>query len=297
MLTADFVDAQRGWLVRSDSEATMLSLYRTADGGRNWENKLLPLIPSPLDGASPVAAWLEFRDELHGWLAIKLQSSINFSLGRLFITEDGGLSWQERSLPLGEPARFLDSQRGWVAGGPAGDELYRTDDGGATWQPQFLPLPVAETGERTFVGLPEFSRGHVGYLPVTRSGPGGVKLLIYITRNGGNSWELAEALTDQTETEISQSLPFSLGRDGAWRVGIPSMSDALSNELRRIVQKGYELGVQLNSMDFITSQIGWAAVQAGTCQGAKTSQRCEQFSRLMATSDGGLTWKNITPPR
>jgi hypothetical protein len=67
-------------------------------------------------------------------LALELQSGSSFSLGRLFASRDSGLTWQERSLPLGEAAHFSDELNGWTYGGPTGDALYSTQDGGYTWQ-------------------------------------------------------------------------------------------------------------------------------------------------------------------
>ena len=41
-----------------------------------------------------------------GWLVFRLASGSNFSLGMLYITADGGQTWQKRTAPLGEPAYF-----------------------------------------------------------------------------------------------------------------------------------------------------------------------------------------------
>ena len=67
-----------------------------------------------------------------GWLALKLHSGNNFSFGRLLATRDGGRTWQERDLPLGEPVVFQDALHGWTAGGPA-DQVFHTEDGGESW--------------------------------------------------------------------------------------------------------------------------------------------------------------------
>ena len=93
-----------------------------------------------------------WRDDSHGWLLFKLATGNNFSQGLLYVTEDGGLTWQQREAPLGEPVTFVDANTGWTAGGPAGDELYRTLDGGQSWQ---LQRPAGE-GVRYL--LPEVRR-------------------------------------------------------------------------------------------------------------------------------------------
>ncbi len=139
----DFIDANEGrvLIVSSGLADPVYSLARTHDGGVTWEEQKSGQILTGSDGVPAAAAFLDFVDAQTGWLSLKLQSGSSFSLGRLFLTEDGGRTWQERSLPLGEPAAFLDAQRGWVSGGPAGDLAYQTADGGRSWQPRTAPLP------------------------------------------------------------------------------------------------------------------------------------------------------------
>ena len=78
------------------------------------------------------SAYIQFIDPQTGWISFKLHSSSNFSFGRLLATVDGGSTWQERSLPLGEQVEFLDANHGWVKGGPL-EETYTTEDGGESW--------------------------------------------------------------------------------------------------------------------------------------------------------------------
>ena len=137
ILAAHFADARSGWLV---SRAMLpdgqdaLSILRTVDGGASWEISALPEA-SRKPGIPASAAYLDFVDQQVGFLAVKLQSGSSFSLGRLYFTQDGGRTWEERSLPLGEAVRFTDSLHGWVSGGPDGEQRYATSDGGLTWQP------------------------------------------------------------------------------------------------------------------------------------------------------------------
>ena len=55
-------------------------------------------------------------------------------------------------------------------------------------------------------------------------------------------------------------------------------------------------------LDFAGDLSGWAIAAAGDCQGEKGAAsldgeplRCIQVWRLLATSDGGQTWREITP--
>ena len=130
-----FIDQERGWLVDrklAEDGTLSLSIFRTPDAGENWSE-------IPLFDFSTSEVWeiekgdFEFLDGEIGWLALKLNSGINFSFGRLLATSDGGRTWQERKLPLGEPVVFQDAQHGWTAGGPM-DQVYYTEDGGYTWK-------------------------------------------------------------------------------------------------------------------------------------------------------------------
>ncbi|MFC1922136.1 glycoside hydrolase domain-containing protein [Chloroflexota bacterium] len=134
ILSVFFLDPESGWLVRrsiSTDKGEMLSVLSTADGGLNWQEK--PILDFDHEDVMQVeSASLDFVDSQTGWIALKLQSSSNFSLGRLLSTRDGGLTWQERTLPLGESVQFLDGERGWITGGPL-DQTFYTGDGGKSW--------------------------------------------------------------------------------------------------------------------------------------------------------------------
>ena len=145
ILGVTFLDSQLGWLVSkqdTDDNLGSLSFSQTEDSGRTWQEVSLP-VSNPEEVFQIASASLDFVDPQTGWIALKLHSSSNFSLGKLLATEDGGLTWQERTLPLGEPVEFLDGKRGWVAGGPL-DQIYYTEDGGGSWNlTETLPQEAA----------------------------------------------------------------------------------------------------------------------------------------------------------
>ena len=142
-----FLDPDSGWLVRrsiSTDRGAMLSVLSTADSGLNWkENPILDFDNE--DVMQLESASLDFVDSQTGWIALKLETSSNFSIGRLLATQDGGLTWQERTVPLGEPVQFLDGERGWITGGPL-DQTFYTEDGGESWSlSESIPRDQLET--------------------------------------------------------------------------------------------------------------------------------------------------------
>jgi photosystem II stability/assembly factor-like uncharacterized protein len=301
ILDVEFQDSVYGWVVTPGLGPSLdggLILFKTRDGGSTWESSMLQL-PDPMIAA----AYLEFIDSQTGWLVAKLSTGNNFSLGHLFATRDGGQTWEERTIPLGEPVRFVDDQHGWVAGGPTGDQLFTTGDGGLTWQAQ--PLTNLPTGQ-IFVGLPEFTTSRDGSLPVTVLASPRSAFLLYKTSDSGTTWTLLDTLP--LDTEPGTALPFSVG-NGDWWAASPDTSELIrspgpENNFTNVTKTNLPTGII--KLDFLSEQVGWALVQDGVCQGDKTSLgqaipagvypfECRLISRIFITQDGGLNWTEITP--
>jgi photosystem II stability/assembly factor-like uncharacterized protein len=302
-----FVNPQQGWLVHgpaAEGGQDPLEVLMTQDGGLTWQ-----VFPSALPddpGSAPSAAYLNFVDDNTGFLAVKLESSSAFSLGRLFATQDSGRTWQERSLPLGEPVSFVDAQRGWIAGGPGGDLLFQTVDGGRNWHPQSLPLPLSGVQNQVLAGLPVFHNEKEGILPLTQTGLD-PRLLVYATGDGGETWSLSGQVELAEEPGIA--LPFSADPSGRWRAATPGtnrlwVSQGLREHTTQFETFGSPPGV--TALDFLDSQYGWALTQNGVCRGEKIPfgqalpagaqpLHCAAQSYLLKTADGGRTWSEITP--
>jgi photosystem II stability/assembly factor-like uncharacterized protein len=307
ILEVKFLDAQSGWLAWRGPGG--LGLLRTQDGGASWEGLPVPALAG--EEAFGIETFhLDFVDANTGWMAAKLQTGSSFSRGRLWATQDGGNTWEERSLPLGEAAKFLDAERGWVAGGPASDKLYRTVDGGRTWQSQELEKTEAGVPGSRLMGLPSFANEREGLLPVTLSSATEPAFAVYATQDGGESWRLETYIALEPGSQPGSPLPFSAVGNRRWWAGTPDASRlytarAPSEQAAILSPAGLPEGVV--ALDFATDQAGWALVQEGSCQGYKAPAgqdappgaepfRCTLDTSLMMTTDGGITWGEVSLP-
>jgi len=125
---------------------------------------------------------------MHGWV-----TGIN---GSLFLTADGGATWQEIPSGTGESlvsVHFVDNNNGWIAG-DAGTIL-RTRDGGFTWQEQFSGIG---SNTLTSVCFVDTMNGWV-------TGEGGT---ILHTTDGGGVMEVIEINSEMpTSYLLSQNYP------------------------------------------------------------------------------------------
>ena len=253
--SVSFVDARNGWAAGGmaypylhDSTGLVLT---TRDGGLNWlrEPVLLPALRK-----------VRFFDERHGW-AIGCPSAM--FPGGVFITRDGGRSWQPAcsgGTPRILTGDFYDSRRA-ALGGSMG--LVATIGEG-----DFSRNPLAE-----FV-LPDIHAIQVvppryGWLV----GDGG---WVALTGNRGSSWlpPLSPLPPGAAMFDFS-TLAVRGGK--CWIAGSPGSRVFFTPDAGK-TWSSYSTGatVPLTAITFVDDRYGWAVGQLGL---------------VLATSDGGRTWQ------
>lgn len=153
-----FVDSQHGWLLAAvrrpvGGAAEPVGVFHTADGGKTWTNVSMALFA---DTTPP------------GRLPYGGQKS-----GIRFL--DSSTGWVTGSVPLANLA--------W---------LYVTHDGGSTWQQQALPMPPGLPSARLSVLSPTFFSAADGILPILFSRTttdNAIATAIYTTHDGGRNWQ------------------------------------------------------------------------------------------------------------
>jgi photosystem II stability/assembly factor-like uncharacterized protein len=182
---AVFVDALHGWVFATDhfpgpdpSSAyivgSQIALYRTSDGGKTWQRiaagPATPQVNESTDndyGIPPLAAGarIQFVSPSTGWLIGTSAHPTVTYYSWLYVTHDGGSSWQPVNLAFPPQAEalwqptFFSSQVGWFpvqTNGPApayspGSMVYRTQDGGQTWTG--ASMPFLEVAYADFIDL------------------------------------------------------------------------------------------------------------------------------------------------
>jgi hypothetical protein len=149
-----FVSASDGWVLGTAPCAVQpcTSIVRTTDGGASWTG--IPAPPVPLasngpDGLSAGLSYLRFANQLDG-----------FAFGsQLWVTHDGGASWQQVSLPgsIGD----LETSAGVVYAAVSAQDgtvtIYRSLAAGGAWTAVAgLPAGVADP-----VQAPPISLGRI----------------------------------------------------------------------------------------------------------------------------------------
>ncbi len=289
-----FLDTQRGWLVSTESDAAGVSttmVAHTSDGGVTWR-LTAPALFKPGDVRALVsAAYLTFIDDQTGWLVVKQASSSNFSLGVLFRTDDGGATWRELAMPIGEPVVFVTPEVGWTAGGAAGDDLYRTQDGGQSWSLRSVGRP----GPQRFFQLPVFQNAREGVLAATANNGGQAQLELYATQDGGASWALQTSTPLGREIAPGVRLPLAVFDRARWLLLAPGRGQLVRGTEGGGVAAAASrdpLTGGVVELDMATPSVGWGRYEVGTC----AAGRCTLETRLLRTLDGGQTWAALALP-
>ena len=178
-----FVNEQKGFVISSAANSSYRGLYKTTDGGSNWQS-----VSGALDGVD-----LLFVDSLTGFLGAS--SSI-------YKTTDGGDTWyQTNGATGGGKIFFINQTTGWAI---HSNIIYKTTDTGENWVIQ-LSAPSSIGFKNIYL-----TDSLYGWTANSNGRP-------FKTTDGGNNW------IQQTNLDIwlSQDVYFA-NRDTGWIVDATS---------------------------------------------------------------------------
>lgn len=190
-------DLTHGWAIGTQADVTGQHILRTADGGATWWEVGPPVGVEMAD--SQVYAF--FPDAETAWVLYSIAPPMEPHTGvPLWITHDGGATWQPVSLDSGEAEFFgdayfaADGDRAWllvtVGAGMqhAYSNLYHSADGGQSWE--LLADPFADrAGDLMSLqhsGL-DF-HGDTGWVTKANGVMSGGALVV--TEDGGRTWSM-----------------------------------------------------------------------------------------------------------
>src|ERR1035437_3550856 len=285
-----FLHASIGWvlLVRGDETGEVqFDTASTEDSGNTWLISRVE-IPRRIAGEFSGGGSTYFLDRFHGWMNLGINSSSAFRPGTMLSTEDGGATW--RYTP-GDPAVagsfcFFSARDGILSGGPENTELYVTHDGSTSWQQISLKASLDLLADYPTYSTPTCDANH-GFLPVTFSGREGTKsaLVLFTTNDAGHVFRPDRVLPNLDGTSPGQEVTTALTDSHLIVLGVSNQTGLLLTALPRG-------GTQMNAMfhvggtpfavlkaSFADPSKGWALTSIG----------------LLSTSNGGVTWTDITP--
>lgn len=318
-----FLDSQHGWLLSSTDNDLHFDLWRTVDG-KTWQD-IAHVTPFQAGDSQLTIAGLSFVNASTGWLV----GSTITNAPWIYVTHDGGQSWQPQHLPAptqiqaANPALqapiFLDASHGFLAANgftrncvqiASVGAVYSTSDGGNTWQPGGLTPLIAN---------PSFINPAQGWA-VSSSG-------MAVTHDGGQIWEQLppdttwqSALNITSIQFVSETVGWASGRDQqkfplllkttdgghSWSVvkaqAFSADQPKLNNnatpqaagspsELALAAPTPFNLPTSLTVTPAVEN-IHMFGTQSGWGQ---TPGGKYEMSHILHTSDGGKTWLDVLP--
>jgi len=288
-VVAAFLTASSAWVAVSSADATTIVIFRTTDTGQTWQEMTIQT-------TSGTVAQITFVTSQDGWLLSKHAVSEYAETLELFRTADGGRTWSKVASALAAsidtPPRgqlpfsgrksglsFLNVTTGWVTGSVPVDGyilLYRTRDGGSTWYPQSLSLSPTEAASQLSILPPSFFNATDGILPVSFDTGNGVSLDVYVTHDGGTTWQGTTPLAASASTIDFIDVNHGWASDGTF---LYVSSDGGQHWTRLSPSGSFQ---HITDLDFVSTDLGWAIGATGS-----------NVSTLLKTVDGGHTWAVI----
>jgi photosystem II stability/assembly factor-like uncharacterized protein len=284
--TATFLDMQHAWVVWPIT--TMrggILITRTLDGGDTWQHITLSI-------QNAIVRQISFLTPQIGWLLLERNNPHQHASElELLQTRDGGATWTPASRPdtrankqnipngLKSSFSFISPSTGWLIG----SALYcKTQDGGQTWQKQTLPFPL-KRHEHITIHSPIFLNKQDGILPVSFVIPGTAILNLYLTHDGGNTWQRTTPIPG-IATALATLGPRSIWAAGLTNQGVElyvTQDSALS--WKRTSFTPQRPLTSIAQLQFATPQKGWLLAYA------------QSETVLYQSFDGGNSWQLVIP--
>ena len=318
-LDAYFVDIDHGWRAH-DITAGKLSVARTTDGGKTWQEASLEFAAGNQLPTSPyIDGSVHFRDRSNGVLLLTYAEGLvggsdpplwpPYFCGE-FTTSDGGATWSAPSAGrcLLQPAFISDlvgyagvRDETWSNTSPTPAAMAMTTDGGRTWTDAQFPTGwITEDWTATHIlFMQQRSDGTLRALcscgPPPPTYESGQPPSVISSNDGGRTWSLVGA-------------SFGFGGTGEW-VGATSEDRWLSNNdplsTLEVSEDGGLRWQQLAPAGLLDGDLlatasrwsnGWLLTSTVTCPTISSLDCFATSGHLYASDGGGKTLRPIAVP-
>jgi len=288
--TMQAIDAEHAVLSGSNPHGGVV--WETTDGGAQWRSEFVPTDEPQLLTGTATASFLDPR---HGWLLLPVNNCggamacpLITVIGQLvFETSDGGDHWTEvgrtdlRATSV--TGQFVNQETGIAV---AGGAVAVTHDGGHTWKstelaPNLACGVVADCNFAFSLTATMFNDMQGALVARTFDASHGYALVSmagYATVDGGLTWDYAPMLLHDME-----GLVLLLDFDRAIDVTPDSVH----------LQPGW----YLDAADFVDVNHGWVTITSSPRQAALGIGQAEDLFKMLATTDGGVTWRQVALPK
>jgi len=280
------------------------TVLRTSDGGRSWTRAVV------VDQSGFYTYEFDMVDAEHGWVLLVNNSGV----WRLYGTTDGGVTWS----PLVDTANlstaprdihFVSAKEGW--GYSKSGDLVHTLDGGKTWAGVTLPVPAgyAITSQDAAPSGTAGNRVLHGF--ASQTGTNAWAWVTWTSADGGRTWKLdgfeelstVVALQDQMGAATGSSTLAGYGQVVGSNKGIGSAFSNLvleepDGQTSTFSASALYAFVPTGTTGMLMSAHATSATEAwvtiDTCAPADyfgSGMGFHPCSRLMATIDGGKSWR------
>jgi photosystem II stability/assembly factor-like uncharacterized protein len=199
------------------------------------------------------------------------------------------------NLPTAGDFHFVTTKDSWLTSHVGSGFLYVTHNGGDTWQKVTLPPPPPLSEEDGWYDLPIFKDSQNGFMPVTYETENLPSLVLFVTHDGGKTWKADRVLPNMKDianvypSTVVDSVLITLSASESDRSltlikvfpggrTVETEADALDIK-GNLTPRSLYFGAGWH-LSFINSNQGWVSTYT---------------SQLLSTSDGGATWTVITP--
>lgn len=236
------------------------AVFKTSNGGNNWECQF------PFDY---YVTDVSFCDTLNGMILNNLANDT------LFITHDGGKSWNGIYVPILQNSFKVSYTSPLRAYLQTVYDLFRTDDGGVTWQKKVLP-----NCGRTRIQFINDSIGYVaGYWNYDFYNDAGY----FKTMDGGESWQFFKHREERPYTQVIHFPDTTIGFVIKGLFPIELWKVSLHNNF----------WTKIYTFDYQNDPTNHCVWFADSLTGYVLDSEMGYRSKLSMTNDGGKNWEVI----